>query len=452
MTYNQISLSQNIEFEKTLDTSIDFASFGSISETKIQYYKVRNKSVLRIDNNKIQLYDADCNLKWEDKLDEITTALNGYIGDYAFTDEFIYVVQNQKISTLAKTRMILTRYSYNGEKSVIEFDSKSTPFLAIYNIEIIDNQIYLIGMGPTSPTSYSVTPIAMVNADFTGLEKTFTLPLRGMDNDLVMNWKYLGIVENDFRFEEMYQQKEDGKWEKCYYCNGPDIYVETFIINPDLTIIDRKRDNPTNIASYIGLNLYPKYDTSLYQLTTNNSEVIICPQLSYSIRVDDKKPDPPIYLESNNKKSKDIVKSIRSMGGLEALSNKTNTRLVFENIIFDPINNYVNIFLSIKDNPIRLMLVYNESLELRKVIKYYPTPPNRFYCAQSDAPETYIVSINEQLQSWGELPSEYTMTAIEYAMNNGRKLQNSIINFDDYQLLFQDNVKTKTTTVRKFIK
>ncbi|NOQ76014.1 MAG: hypothetical protein GQ574_28665 [Crocinitomix sp.] len=98
------------------------------------------------------------------------------------------------------------------------------------------------------------------------------------------------------------------------------------------------------------------------------------------------------------------------------------------------------------------MVIYNESLELRKVIKYKSAPLNRFYCAQSDVQETYIVSIDEPLQSWGKLTSNYTMNAIEYAFTNGRKMQNSIINFDDYQLLFQDNVKTKTTTVRKFIK
>ena len=94
-------------------------------------------------------------------------------------------------------------------------------------------------------------------------------------------------------------------------------------------------------------------------------------------------------------------------------------------------------------------LYLNDQLELYYVCSQVGTLVTDTYRGAEDSFYTHFMSINE---IYNNKPSDYIETPLDALLRGDKTTYSSILDFENYQLLFQENTKTKKTTVQKFDK
>src|SRR5690606_23604432 len=107
----QISLSQNIVYDKVIETDLK-KEYTNVLGPTIQYFKGHHETIIRIDGRSIALYDQNFNEKWKIAIEELKAVGNeNYFICYA-REDFIYLGQYGIAFGNDNVKVRLLQYEY----------------------------------------------------------------------------------------------------------------------------------------------------------------------------------------------------------------------------------------------------------------------------------------------------------------------------------------------------
>lgn len=151
-----------------------------------------------------------------------------------------------------------------------------------------------------------------------------------------------------------------------------------------------------------------------------------------------------ITIRSSDLKSKNLIVELYSLVNPKKLNKKSLPKLNLTEVVADKQNGGLQILLYADDLYKYYLLSVDENLQVLYVSEFGLKAGNdAFRITDKDF---YLYTDGEQ-KSYGTHQAGYVKTPIDFALSQEGLNFNTVLEFDDYQLLFIDNSKKKSTMV-----
>lgn len=452
LSFNLIS--QDSITEIVLDNKIDlkynsYYSAESSTRNHIFYQNFNSDSILRFEEDKLQMYDGELNKLWEVDVPLEKTTERG--NDYRFKifNNKIYILQRaQKNGHFKNCITRLSIVSEDGKKKVVElwdFVAIST----ILDMSVTENACYVMVSGYLkNEPKKSLYNQYILKFDLSGKYVSNINISDVFHESDGINWYYYYFQDGNFIFLKEYYKNKNGKLYHNKQSSGDEYYREVMRLNEDFKIVkDESIESNEEEESEIDNTFYLNISDDLNYTTVlkNNMALYLKDYLKF--------PEVnKIWLEINGQTTSTLLQDVLKFCANDISSLYVN-KFKFVGAVADPLNNVVNIIVqfTLKGGPahVNLVLVVDKELTLRKIIAFSDHTYNFWL--------SYYNSINigfefaKLIRCYGSINENHKMTAIEYAAEFGKRgLFYTVLHHGKKQLLFIDNRFTKTTTVKIF--
>jgi len=410
------------------------------------YYKVLTNKVLRSDGYKFQLFDEDFNSIWDINIDELFD-INGYNMIFLEAINIVSDDENIYVSQIIKEPV---EDSWLSVIIVIDFDrnikriklNKDSGLSKITNIETINDRVVITEKTttPKTPTSESHIRISSLYGSNYEVEKVLLLPLSAENSNVNLDWNYVKSEGGKLYYTAYYYESSSYEVKKNYEYKH--FLIQRIIgLNTDLEIVS---DTIIDKGSHQKLN-----NDDFYTKSLNYNEK------KYTVLLND------IELNRIQKKNKDFgyksikVNNVEILPQIKLLFNrkpKKQDRLEVIDIIEDPINESVNIFVKLKvypnSNYTAGILTFDKDYNLSRVSNVYFD----FSSYIGNLTGSFILTNFDFKGYTGELPEGYKPNAFDFAFSLDGLPHFYVINYDDYQLLFAELKGSDKFKVYKIIR
>lgn len=445
-----ISISQDYSFSKKVDNNLEISNPINVINVQIEYKKVLGDKILRRESNKIQLFNSEFEKEWELELDLLEGLGSNNYFTWNANENYIFVFQYSMTFKNDKVLSKLIRIDYEGNKKEIIFsDIKAVRGGTV--IEIYDDKVYFLG----TSTSGTVNPymntliiyyhLYVFDIELNEVLYNHDLPHHHNDTDYNNYWFYRGSEQNTSHFSSIVSYDKKGKTTESiskvvkqelvhYKINTTTGSFETQYeeLNPEEKII------PNKIAQ-----IYTDYDKEKYQLYLNQHEF-------EGINFKRKSPLESITIKNGTSNSENLMEKFLEISGVTS-KIKNLGELLLVNFVEDPINEGYTLLIlrgygTETESVLRYGIVISPDLKIERIYEY-----NVYYDSFVRPFENSMrVFTKPRKNSWGERSSGYKDNAYDWSIQNGGDSFISIFNYEDYQVLLEDNRKTKETKVYKF--
>lgn len=447
---------QNIEYDKIIDKDVDIPEYYwlGLGFNYIRYYKLPNDNILRIEDLKVQLLNSNSEIVWKKDFERILGGTKKFNRiEIEANESYIYVSQHSysmKKPGIGKEVFKLFKVDFNGTILKETTFSEINPIEGINKMEVIGDDLYIISF--TSPVGKgfninydNYTHITRLDKDLNLKGEILQLPFYIEGSEYEGIWVYTGVIDDKFTFKRAYGRDNDGIAEKCYNCTVSEDEVELYTVDYELKNSELTSGKMTEKDFEEMFLKEFKYDVENVELYSGDNSFSCGGGITTRINTKEDESSIPLTLKSKGKSSPDII-SFLAEKGFDILSK--GSKLYVHGLIENPVTGGVTMYLSPNnEGTFGHIISFDSELEITAVnvinnIGFMPFEQN--------LPYSFVFGFTNFRD--GKIFSEDKTSAFEYAIENSVKNQNTIINYDNYQLLFIDDRKAKVCRVLKFVR
>lgn len=444
-------LTQNIEFSKKLDVNIQLTGeyVGALGE-HIRYEKVLDDQILRLEENRIALFNQELEKLWSLELETVKSVGGDNYYYVASDKEHIFIVQFGAAFKSSNAQSRLTCINLQGESKSILL-SENIELRGINGLDIIDGNLHLIFSHTTGSATNPYTKgleiyssIVVLNPDLEYVGTNYDLPSH-LEEDPKFNtvWSYSRTDGENIVLKSYYFLTPNGKY-YTYSKDGAEQYEMILIVDKDNNLVSNKSHKlatKDQVPYTLVYNNPIKFDPNVYKVKAGIYKFT-------KLRVD--KADLKLYITKDSVNSGNIIAQFFDLTKLNTGAvrtfNGSSAKVV--DVVEDPLNENVNIIL-ISETGTRYLLTLNSELKLAYVQEYKTCyKPHNF----SSIGSNFTNGFSDVSASWGTIPNDHIPNAFDLAMKQTEKSQFTVVNYPTYQLLFTDNKSSNEVHVYKVVR
>lgn len=443
-----IGYSQNIEFEKDLDTEIVAPAYYSRTQRLIHYEKCFDEKVARIDYTNIQLFSKNMELEWEHQFEELAMEGTTYnLVDVVASDKAVYYLQigssgftskgaeklPLRISKIAEDGTIITK-DFTGAYEVRGLES----------FEIINDKLYLIyyGYAVDGLETMYLPHIATLDLNLEPVGEIYSLNIKGEDGKFNHRLNYAGFQNGNFLFKDFFYIKKNGK-----YANDDKSQQQLKTLSVSLDLKSEISEIESSGVDYDirEVTQMPiKYDSEEYSVEVIPVYKEKSHTWSSNIPFEVTQLFQSVFVSKGELKSENLLVELRSI-----LGKGKKMPFAITDVIKDPINNGISIvFQNINGAGTSYSVSLTNDL---KIVYAQPFSVESTF-AQRPNYDNLSLSFKGADESIGKHPADYQINALDYVTNLNQNCFFTIVNYDDFQLLFLDDKNSGSIKALKFVR
>jgi hypothetical protein len=432
---------QNIEFEKVLDHKISVPKHANSEAPYFIYRKFQEDKLIRIEDDKVQLFDKDINLLWEVELGNVNTSNGDNYYTTEVTENEIFIFQRGFATFSKKTNSKIHKVSAKGEVNSLDLTGK-LDLDGAEALDVIDNKVLLTVTSPEEGKN-GYRPqfkIIQFDKDLSKIQNKIDLPFEAEGQKYGYYWSYFGKNNQELVFKTYYS-KENGSLTDDFVKG--EFYEREIRVNSELNITDNKEAKyetgiiPRNRIIY---TVPAHYDTSKYKVWASGWP--ISPQWYFPIFTSLNQ----LAISKGTDEPNDIFTEFFQLKS--GKSDVSRYRVMLFDVVEDPINGSINVMFHYENHP-AFLIILDDNLKVSAYREFKIGYTQ--YSGRPDLENLAFPCDKGQKELVGKLPSGHKINAFEHSLSLKGKSFYTIVNYAEYQLLFSDNDKAGTTTVYKVV-
>jgi len=451
------SRSQNIEFEREFESNLDSKEYFDEDGLLIGYHKCFDDKILKYHQNGVKLIDGNGVVIFSKDLEPMKNFgnnVNRFV--VCSNEEHVYLLQGGNAALPKNTPVKIFRISPEGEFKENDLTGQITSddFIAM---EVLDGNIVLAYLQYDYESQKFRKKISKVNSDLTLNDDSVYLK-RNQDDNLKDSFSYIwDFAKSDDKhlFFYTYYYLVDGKPSILGASFGPkgQHFMQVAKVNSKLEVdyldpVELKEDYDYSIVFE---NSFAIEDTSvgIYVRPIGLEGELI--EFGDPIAFNLWTSFAEIYVKQNEIESKNLIQSINDdflskveFMGKDVISGNLRILDFYKSPINGKIRGVVNLASGYKVFAFSL----DENLKIESLSEFRV---GNFY-ANRYPDQNIAYHFRKSKEQIAQYPSGFRKDALDYLIDKNSNCFFTIINYDDYQLLFMDDKKTNVCKVVKIVR